>query len=118
MGEGVVRDRMAFGEFAPHEFGQRLDLAADQKNVARTHSAASASSTFGVDVRVRPSSKVRMTSWSASGIVFVGLQADLQAAFGSDADDARGAELVRAALGGRGGAEAGQQRISARGDQH
>ena len=40
-----------------------------RKNVASTHSCASAASTFGVVPGQGPSSKVSTTSWSASGSV-------------------------------------------------
>ena len=109
MGEGVVRERVAFGEFAPHEFGQVLDFAADQKE-RRAHAflrerVEHLRRGFRVGAVVEGEDDFVVGEWDR---LVVGLQADLQPAFGADADDARGAEFVRAALGGRGGADAEQ----------
>ncbi len=70
MGVGVVRDIVALLDLAPRQRRQRVDIAADDEE-GRAHAlrSASARSTCGVVRWSGPSSKVRITSWSASGMV-------------------------------------------------
>ena len=61
---------VAIQHFAPSDLGQALDVAADvEERRANTYSPASAFRISGVVLAAGPSSKVRITSWSARGIV-------------------------------------------------
>lgn len=80
--------------------GNRAEDLPTRKNVARTHSRASAASTFCVLSGRGPSSKVRTTSWSTRGTVSEKLF-NLPANGPSNRQRARATCRARAAAGSR-----------------
>ena len=69
VGVGVVGDGVAFGELAPSQRRQRVDLAADDEEGGAHALVGEGARICGVVSSSGPSSKVRITSWSASAIV-------------------------------------------------
>ena len=108
MGVGVVGDGVPFLDLAPRQQRQRVDFAADVEE-GRAHAfVGERPENLRRRLGVRPvvEGEDHFVVGERDGLG-IGLQADQQAALRADLDDARRAELVGPAFGGRSAAEAG-----------